>query len=248
VELIAAIDLVGGRATRLSQGDFDRPIHAGADPIELARAWVAAGVRRLHVVDLDGARAGRPVHGALIGRIAAEAHRAASDARVEASGGLRRRESVDAVLLAGSDAVILGSAAIADRGFLAGCAERWPDRIGAAIDLRDGRLSVDGWTRDVEGSLMAVAAQLIAAGASRLVVTDIQRDGTAIGPNVTLMAMLRERFPTATIVASGGIARPDELRTLAGLGIDGAIVGRALLDGSLSIPDALAACASETPV
>lgn len=245
MELVAAIDLIGGRATRLAQGDFDRPLHDGADPVELARTWVAAGVRRLHIVDLDGARQGRPMHTTLIARIAAAARSAGLGTRIEAGGGLRTADAVARLLDDGADEVILGSAAMANRGFLAECARRWPGRIGAALDLRDGRPAVDGWTRDLRADPAALAAQLLAVGASRLVVTDVLRDGTAEGPNLTLMAQLRARFPHATLVAAGGIAQAEDLRALARLGVDAAVVGRALLDGSLGIGEALAACAPE---
>lgn len=245
MELVAAIDLVGGRATRLVQGDFDRPLPEREDPLELARTWVAAGVRRLHVVDLDGARNGRPMQAALVAEVAAAGHRAAPEARVEASGGLRTPDAVDHLLAGGVDEVILGSAALADPGFVAASAARWPGRVGVALDLRDGRPAVEGWTRDVSDDAMALAAQLLATGAARLVVTDVLRDGTREGPNLELMAALRARFPSATLAAAGGIARTDDLRALAELGIDAAIVGRALLDGSLDIGAALAACAME---
>jgi phosphoribosylformimino-5-aminoimidazole carboxamide ribotide isomerase len=247
MELVAAIDLLGGRANRLVQGDFDRPLHDGADPVELARRWVAAGVRRLHVVDLDGARRGASTHLKVISRIALAAHAHAPDARVEASGGLRTLRDVEGAISIGADEVVLGSAALEDAEFLAACAVRWPGRVGAALDVRDGQLSVEGWSREVAGDALEVAGRLLDAGASRLVVTDVLRDGTGSGPNVDLMRRLRGRYPTAVLVAAGGVGTARDLRALAGLGIDAAIVGRALFDGSLPVAEALEACAARGP-
>jgi len=240
VELIAAIDLLGGRARRLEQGDYDRPLPQVADPIELAAWFVAAGVRRLHVIDLDGARAGRPVNDTILGEIG----RLASGAgvRMEAGGGLRDAASVERLLELGVDEVLLGSAAVRDPLFLAACAACWPGRAGAALDVRDGQPQLDGWSAASDADPLELAARLLDAGASRLVVTDVARDGTARGPNLELMAELRARFPAAVLIAAGGVASTVDLAAVAGLGLDGAVVGRALLDGTLDVGEAVAAC------
>lgn len=247
MELIAAIDLLGGRARRLEQGDYERPLDAEADPLELAREWLTAGVPRLHIVDLDGARSGRPVHLELIGDICRLVRDVAPDARIEVGGGLRAEESVEAVFAAGANEAIMGSAAIHKPGLLRACADRWPGRVGVALDLRAGRPAVAGWTSEVDIDAMELAERLLDAGAGRLQVTDIERDGTGGGPNQALMEAYRQRFPVATLVAAGGITTTDDLAALARLGVDGAIVGRALLDGSLDVTAALAACTAEVP-
>lgn len=245
MELIGAIDLLDGRARRLVQGDYAQPLAASAEPLQLAIRLISAGIRRLHIVDLDGARLGRPIHLSLLAQICRQVREVEAQARVQAGGGLRDLESVGRLFEAGADHVILGSAAVSDPSFVGRCAARWPGRVGVALDLRDGRLAVAGWTDEVATDSLALAEQLLAEGASRLVVTDISRDGTARGPNLALVRSFRQRFPDVVLLAAGGIATPADLRALAGNGADGAIVGRALLDRSLDVVSALAACTGE---
>ena len=240
MELICAIDLLDGGAVRLVQGDYGRRIEADADPSELARRFVAAGCRRLHLVDLAGARAGRPMQLDLVGRIVDAARGVSRDVVVEAGGGLRGDDDVDA-LLERADEALLGTAAIDDPAFLRACAGRHPGRIAVSLDLRDGRPALDGWLRTVEGDAVALARRLLDDGASRLIVTDTARDGTEAGPNLELLATLRAALPGATLVAAGGIGSLDDLRALDALGCDGAVVGLALLTGALDPAEALAA-------
>jgi len=247
MELVGAIDLLGGRARRLVQGDYDRPITQSADPLGLARRWLEAGLRRLHVVDLEGARLGRPVHVGLVAELCRLTSRVAPTARVQAGGGLRDVQSVELMLDAGVETIMLGSAAISRPEFLARCAERWPGRVGLSLDLRHGTAAVEGWQRTTAVDPVELAHRALEDGAARLAVTDIGRDGTALGPNLDLLVAFRTRFPTAVLLAAGGIASPTDLAALAALGLDGAIVGRALLDGSLDVAEALAACTAEIP-
>jgi phosphoribosylformimino-5-aminoimidazole carboxamide ribotide isomerase len=241
MELICAIDLLEGGAVRLVQGDYDRRVPADAGAAELARRFVAAGCRRLHVVDLAGARAGKPMQLPLVGEVAAAARAVDPACRVEATGGLRSEADVDAAL-GHADEVLLGTAAVEDPGFLARCAGRHPGRIGAALDLRDGRAALDGWLRVGSGDEPTeLARQLLAAGASRLVVTDTGRDGTLGGPNLALLGALRDALPDAILVAAGGVGSLDDLRALDALGVDGAIVGLALLTGAVDVAAAMAA-------
>jgi phosphoribosylformimino-5-aminoimidazole carboxamide ribotide isomerase len=242
VELICAIDLLDGGAVRLVQGDYDRRVDATAGPTELARRFVAAGCRRLHVVDLAGARAGRPVQLALVGEVVTAARAERSDVRVEAGGGLRIGADVDA-MLAVADEALLGTAAIERPRFLRGCAERNPGRIAVSLDLRDGRPALDGWVRTNASDATDVARRLVDDGAARLIVTDTARDGTLTGPNLPLLAELRAAVPDALLVAAGGIGSLDDLRALATIGCDGAVVGLALLSGAIDPAEALAALA-----
>lgn len=241
MELICAIDLLEGGAVRLRQGDYDRLAADAGDPLRLARGFVSAGCRRLHIVDLAGARAGRPVQATLVGQIASAAREEVAGVRVEAGGGLRRVEDVDALLDAGADEVILGTAAVDRPGFLAECAAVHPGRIVASIDLRSGRTALDGWTRTVADDPLALARRLLVDGASRLILTDADRDGTLGGPNLALLGRFRAALPDATLVAAGGVASADDLRALEAAGIDGAVVGLALLTGALDVATALAA-------
>jgi phosphoribosylformimino-5-aminoimidazole carboxamide ribotide isomerase len=242
MELICAIDLLDGGAVRLVQGDYARRVRAGADAATLARRFVDAGCRRLHVVDLAGARSGQPAQLPLVGRIADVARARASDVRIEVGGGLRRDVDVDAVL-AIADEAVLGTAAIETEGFLRACADRHAGRVFASLDLRDGSPAVDGWLRAGSADALDAARHLVEQGAARLIVTDTRRDGTLKGPNLELLATLRQALPGAFLVAAGGIGSLDDLRALDALGCDGAVVGLALLTGAVDPADAVAALA-----
>jgi len=241
VDLIPAVDLLDGIAVRLVQGDFARRAASVADPAPVVAGWVRAGVRRLHLVDLGGARAGRPMHLELAARLAATAHEAAADARVELGGGLRRLEEIEAAFDAGIDVAVLGTAALESPDLLAEAVARWPGRIAVSIDVRGDQVAVDGWTRSAEADPVQLALELSGAGVAHVIVTDVQRDGTRRGPNHELLARIRAAVPDSRLIAAGGIGNTRDLRQLAGLGVDGAIVGLALIDGSLTIADALAA-------
>lgn len=239
MELICAIDLLDGGAVRLVQGDYERRIDADAKPVDLARRFVAAGCGRLHVVDLAGARAGRPMQLALIGEIVSAARSESSAVSVEAGGGLRRAADVDA-LLERADEALLGTAAIEDGAFLRACVGAHPGRIAVSLDLRDGQPALDGWLRTGEADAVGLARRLLEDGASRLIVTDTARDGTLAGPNLELLARLRAGVPDAVLVAAGGIGSICDLRAVADAGCDGAVVGLALLTGAIDPVEAMA--------
>lgn len=238
MELICAIDLLDGGAVRLVQGDYDRRIQAGTDAPGLARRFVAAGCRRLHVVDLAGARAGRPLQLPLLGEIATVADGISPEVRIEAAGGIRTLEDLDAVLEI-VDEAILGTAAVERPGLLRAAANRHPGRVLASLDLRDGRPALDGWERVGTDDPGELGRRLVEDGAARLIVTDTRRDGTLSGPNLELLAQLRATVPAATLVAAGGVGSLDDLRALEAAGIDGAIVGLALLTGAVDPAEAI---------
>jgi len=242
MELICAIDLLDGVAVRLVQGDYGRRIPADADPAELARRFVASGCRRLHVVDLAGARAGRPMQLDLLSEIVAAARAESPAVVVEAGGGLRRQDDVDD-LLDRADEALLGTAAIEDVDFLRACTTAHPGRIAVSLDLREGRVALEGWLRTGETDALAHARRLLGAGASRLIVTDTARDGTLGGPNLEMLRDLRTAMPNEVLVAAGGIGSIDDLRAVAEVGCDGAVVGLALLTGAIDPARAMAALA-----
>lgn len=242
MDLIAAIDLLDGAAVRLVQGDYANRAASVTDPDEVVRGWVRAGLRRLHLVDLGGARAGRPVELAAATRLAAVARGADADVRIEFGGGLRTLDDITVVLEA-VDVAILGTAAVEDPDLLHDAAARWPGRVAVSIDVRDDRVALDGWTREADADPLALARTLAEGGVARLIVTDIRRDGTRRGPNLDLLRRMRDAVPSTPLIAAGGIATAEQLRALAAAGIDGAVIGLALVDGSLAIGDALAASA-----
>jgi phosphoribosylformimino-5-aminoimidazole carboxamide ribotide isomerase len=233
MELICAIDLLAGGAVRLVQGDYERRILADATAADLARRFAQAGCRRLHVVDLEGARAGAPRELPLAGEVARAARVVDPAVRVELGGGLRTPDDVDAALGVVDDA-LLGTAAIEHPEVLRACAERHPGRIGVSLDLRDGRPALDGWSRTGEATDTAsLVARLLDDGATRITVTETSRDGTLAGPGLETLRSLRGAFPDATLVAAGGVASLDDLRALREIGMDGAVVGLALLTGAV---------------
>jgi phosphoribosylformimino-5-aminoimidazole carboxamide ribotide isomerase len=238
-DLLPAIDLRGGRVVRLRQGDFDRETAYADDPAAVAAGFADAGARWLHVVDLDGARdpAARQLD-----LVAAIVTGVGERVRVEVAGGLRDEAAVDAVLAAGAARVVLGTAALADPA-LAGriVAAHGAGPLAVALDVRRGLAVGHAWRAGVAGVPVAEAiARLGDVGVTTFEVTAIDRDGTLAGPDLELLGQLNvPRGPA--IIASAGIATLDDLRVVRGLGCSGAIVGRALYEGRVSLEDALAA-------
>jgi phosphoribosylformimino-5-aminoimidazole carboxamide ribotide isomerase len=234
-EIIPAVDIKGGRCVRLVQGRADAETVFSEDPVAMARRWVAAGAQRLHVVDLDGAFAGRPAQADLIAALIA-----AAGVPVEVGGGLRSIEDVERVLAAGARWAVLGTRAALEPAVLGEVCRRFPDRIIVGVDASDGRVAVDGWTRVLDLEAVALARDAAAAGAAALVYTDIARDGTGEGPNLWSTARVA-RAAGIPVIASGGVGSLEDIRQLAAVpGVEGVIVGRALYTGAVRLPDALA--------
>jgi phosphoribosylformimino-5-aminoimidazole carboxamide ribotide isomerase len=232
-----AIDLMEGRVVRLRQGDPGRRTTVADDAVEVARRWVAQGARWLHVVDLDAALAGGPRHLPLVAAVC----RAAA-VPVQLGGGLRTLDDLRAAFDGGVSRAVLGTAAL-DGDLLAAAVAEFGDRLAVAIDARDGRVAAHGWRRTSQAPVADHARRLVAAGVSRLIYTDVARDGMLTGPNVVALAALIAETGLP-VIASGGIASADDLRTVADAGAEGAIVGLALYDGRLALADALAAAGS----
>jgi len=229
LNVLPAIDVLGEEAVRLEQGDFDRVAVKSADPEALARRFAAAGAAHLHLVDLDGARSGRP-RPELVARIVT----AATPARVQASGGIRSLDDAEALLAAGAERVVVGTAAFAQRGALTRYALALGDRLVVAVDTRRGRVAVSGWEQETGLTAEEAAARCAEAGVHRLLCTAIERDGTLTGPDVELLGRVLEASGLP-VIAAGGIRSQADLDTVAAVGCEGAVVGRALLDGSLPL-------------
>jgi phosphoribosylformimino-5-aminoimidazole carboxamide ribotide isomerase len=237
-EILVAIDLRGGRVVRLTQGDFDQETAFSDDPVATARAFVDAGVRLLHVVDLDGARSGQPVHQDVIAEIIRTVQ---GPAAVEVAGGLRTHEAVDRAFATGARRVVVGTAAIREPRFAAELVDRrGPDSVAVAIDVRGGQALGDGWsTAASDDDPATVIAQLADAGVTTFEVTAIDRDGTLRGPDLDLYTSVIGAGRGA-IIASGGISMLDDLRAVRDAGCVGAIVGRAIYEGRLALAEAVA--------
>ncbi|HKV31019.1 MAG TPA: 1-(5-phosphoribosyl)-5-[(5-phosphoribosylamino)methylideneamino] imidazole-4-carboxamide isomerase [Candidatus Dormibacteraeota bacterium] len=230
--IIPAIDLLGGRAVRLEQGDFARVTDFGPDPVALARGFAAAGATWLHVVDLDGARLGHWCHLDVIAEIAATA-----GVPVQAGGGARDLEQIQAALGRGVARVIVGTAATGSRARTASLASRFGSRLVFSLDTRDRRVLIQGWRQDSAEDPVALAEKLRDLGARRFIHTDTARDGTLRGPNLSgLSALLPLGVP---VLVAGGVATYADLQAIRDSGAEGAIVGRALLQGKIELGLAL---------
>lgn len=237
--VLPAIDLRGGRVVRLEQGDFDRETAFSDDPVAVARAFADAGARWLHVVDLDAARDARSGHAAVI---AAIVESVGERVAVEVAGGLRTNDSVAAILDRGAARAIVGTAALRDAGFAGDLVARHgAERIAVALDVRGGLAVGHGWQAGAPGTPVDIAlAALADAGVTSFEVTAIDRDGTLGGPDLALYERLVAHGHGA-IVASAGIATVADIAAVRAIGCAGAIVGRALYDGRITLEDALGA-------
>ena len=233
--VIPAVDLRDGRCVRLRQGRSDQETVFSEDPVAMAVRWKKLGAQRLHVVDLDGAFAGEPRQTALVHRIVA----AVSPLPVQVGGGLRDLEAVGRALETGARWAVVGTRAALDPEFLAGVCRAWPAQVIVAVDGRGSRVAVRGWTETLTETVIDVGRRARDAAAAALLYTDVTRDGTGVGPNVDVTATLA-RAVALPVLASGGVARLDDLRRLAEVpGVEGCVVGHALYTGAIDLAEAL---------
>jgi len=240
VILYPAIDIRGGRAVRLVEGDYDRETVFDPDPVDAALRFAEAGVHFLHVVDLDGAKTGEPVNLGTIRRIAD-----AVPFPIQAGGGLRDADAIAAVLRAGAERVVIGTAAMRDPAFLDAMLKAHAERIVVSIDARAGKVLLSGWTETSDVAATDAVAALSARGVERFLFTPIEVDGTLAGPGFEQLAAVAAASP-ASIVYSGGVgtlADLERLRAEAAPNVEGVIVGRALYDRRFGVDEAIAALA-----
>lgn len=233
--LIPAIDIKGGRCVRLRQGRMEDETVYSDDPVAVAARWVGAGARRLHVVDLDGAAAGEPVNLELIQRIV-ETH---PGVPVQVGGGIRDDETIEAYINAGAEYVILGTKAVSAPHFVADTCVEFPGHIVVALDARDGKVAIDGWSKLSNHDVLDLARRFERDGVECILFTDISRDGMLSGVNVEANAALAREI-SIPVIASGGVRGLEDIRALcarADDGISGVITGRAIYDGSLDFAE-----------
>jgi phosphoribosylformimino-5-aminoimidazole carboxamide ribotide isomerase len=235
MDVTPAIDLRGGRCVRLIQGDYDRELSFSDDPAAVARRWVEEGAQRLHVVDLDAAREGRPVNDAVVRAIIE-----AVDGPVQVAGGVRDLGAVERWLEAGADRVVLGTAAVRDPAFAGEAARRHGERIIVSIDAKDGVVAMEGWEELSGENAEESLRRLAELGVRRFIYTDISRDGMLTSPNFEAIESI-VRISSVPVIAAGGVAEVGHIARLAETGVEGVIVGRALYDGGLDLREALAA-------
>jgi phosphoribosylformimino-5-aminoimidazole carboxamide ribotide isomerase len=236
MDVIPAIDLLDGRCVRLYQGDYEQSQVFNENPAAVAKEWVEAGAARLHLVDLDGAKAGKVVNYAAI-----EAIVQAVDIPIELGGGLRDRTSVQQVLSLGVEWAILGTVAVEQPQLVEQLCQEFPNQIIIGIDARNGKVATRGWLETSEVLATELAQRMQQLGAAAIIYTDIHRDGTLCGPNLEALRELAAAI-SIPIIASGGVSSVTDLLSLLALepqGVKGAIVGRALYTGDISLNEAI---------
>lgn len=237
-----AIDLLGGRAVRLEKGDYEKVTVYHEDPVALAIKLERLGARRLHVVDLEGARDGKPAHTEIIRQI-----RENTALFIQTGGGVRQPDVVKKLLTAGVDRVILGTAAVEAPDFLDYCLREYGDQIAVGVDVRNGKAAVHGWKEDSPIDAFDFAEDLVRRGVRTLIWTAISRDGMLSGVDLDGYRALTERLrgKAVHLIASGGLTRAEEITDLAKIGMGGAILGKAMYENRLTLQDALAAAGEQ---
>ncbi len=233
--IIPAIDLIDGKCVRLIQGEYHRQITYESDPVRQAKEFISAGAEWLHIVDLDGAKVGRPVNTETVSAIAA-----AGELRVEVGGGLRDEGSVGKLLDTGVERAIIGTQAVSDFEWFSRMAEKFPGRIALALDCRGSKVATHGWTQDSAQELLDFAAEAAKLPLAAIIYTDITKDGMMAGPNFERTRVLAERVQIP-VVASGGVREIADIMKLIGTGVEAVIIGRALYEGTVNLAEAIKA-------
>ncbi|HUT91704.1 MAG TPA: 1-(5-phosphoribosyl)-5-[(5-phosphoribosylamino)methylideneamino]imidazole-4-carboxamide isomerase [Thermoguttaceae bacterium] len=235
MQIWPAIDLRGGKCVRLQQGDYARETVFGEDPAAMARHWVDEGAECLHLVDLDGARDGRPGNLASV-----EAILQAVDVSCELGGGIRSEDVIAKLLELGIERIVVGTRALKEPDWFRRTCRKFPGKLVVGIDARDGRVATDGWLETSDVAAVDLARQFEGEPVAAIVYTDIATDGMLVGPNVSAMAEMQAAVDVP-VVASGGITTAEDVARLAAVPMAGCIIGRALYEGRLTLPEAIRA-------
>lgn len=231
--ILPAIDIKDGQCVRLTQGDYNKETIYHPSPLTVAKKWQAKGAKYLHLVDLNGAKDGKSVNESVIFDIIK-----GLNIPVQVGGGIRSLETVNSFVSAGVDRVIIGTAAIKDRQFLTEAVRTYGDKIAVSIDARDGYVATDGWTKTSTIKATDLLKQLETIGVKTIVYTDIYKDGMLEGPNLAELKMINKLTPL-NVIASGGITTKKDVEEIKQLNVYGAIVGKALYDGTLALENIL---------
>jgi phosphoribosylformimino-5-aminoimidazole carboxamide ribotide isomerase len=233
MEIIPAVDIRGGKCVRLYQGDYNRQIVFDDDPVTAALAWYSQGARWLHIVDLDGAVAGELRNMEMVEEIIKE-----SGLSIEFGGGIRQEDVAEKLLRRGVSRIIMGTAAIENRELVKKLCQQFGDAIAVSLDARDGKIAIHGWQKNTVVEVLELSREMVDAGVRRFIYTDIKRDGTLTEPNFDMISGLVAEA-TVPIIVAGGISRLEHLQRLKELGVEGAIIGRALYTGDINLGEAV---------
>ncbi len=220
------MDLINGHCVRLRQGDFAQRTDYATDPVAVAKQFEAAGFRRLHIVDLDGARAGKPQHLHILQQVASE-----TSLVIDFSGGIKKDADIEAVFEAGAAMAAIGSVAVKDKPLFFKWLQKYsPEKILLGVDVRDEKLAISGWLEQTEIGIFEFLEEMTGAGVRQVFCTDIGRDGLLTGPSTELYRRVLAQFPGLALIASGGVSKPTDLVELTEIGCSGAIVGKAIYE------------------
>ncbi|MFA4906331.1 MAG: 1-(5-phosphoribosyl)-5-[(5-phosphoribosylamino)methylideneamino]imidazole-4-carboxamide isomerase [Candidatus Margulisiibacteriota bacterium] len=232
-EIIPAVDILGGKCVRLKQGRFEQKTVYFEDPLEAAKLWESKGAKRLHVVDLDGARTGTPENLSIVKKIAKELN-----IPIEVGGGVRRMDQIEELIKMGVDRIVLGTSAIFNHNLLSNVCEKFGEQIIVSVDAKGEDVVANGWTRVSSKNVTTLASEAISLGVKRFIYTDISKDGMLKGPNFTAI----EKFAasvTVPVIASGGVSAKQDVERLKELPIEGCIIGQALYSGAVKLEEVL---------
>lgn len=230
IEIIPAIDIIGGKCVRLTKGDYDKQRTYADNPADMAAEMESLGARRLHVVDLDGAKSRHIVNTATLERITGR-----TNLVVDFGGGIKSEDDIERAFRFGASMVTVGSVAVTDKALM----QRWIDTYGAeriilGADVRDGRISVNGWKEDSQEEIADFLEYYINKGVTKVLCTDISRDGTLMGPSLELYRKILRRFPDLYLIASGGVSGVGDIRELDSAGVPAVVFGKAFYEGRIS--------------
>ncbi|MGB4728710.1 MAG: 1-(5-phosphoribosyl)-5-[(5-phosphoribosylamino)methylideneamino]imidazole-4-carboxamide isomerase [Thermogutta sp.] len=234
MEVWPAIDIRGGKCVRLCQGDYGREIVFNSDPVAIAHHWVTLGARRLHIVDLDGAKIGEPVNFDIVQRIFQE-----SGVPCQFGGGVRDETTISRLLDAGASRVVVGTRAVKDPDWFRAVVRKFPRRIVLGLDVRAGRAATDGWLEISNRTAAEIVAEFADESIAAVVFTDISADGMLSGVSLEAFRHMQQVI-TVPLIASGGVTTLEDIRALKEIGVTGCIIGRALYEGRLNLPEVLA--------
>lgn len=231
IELIPAIDIMNGRCVRLTQGDYDAKTVYSSSPVEMAKAFEAAGIRRLHMVDLDGAKSRHVVNMETLKSVTSS-----TDLIVDFGGGIKSDDDIEKVFVNGATMATIGSVAVTQKDMF----ERWlnkfgPERIILGADVRDGKISINGWRDDTSEDIIGFLEYYVSRGIRNVLCTDISKDGMMSGPSFSLYERILKAFPGINLIASGGVSSIDDIHKLDRTGVPSVVFGKALYEGKIDI-------------
>ena len=232
IELIPAIDIIGGRCVRLTKGDYDQKTEYG-EPIDMAREFERIGFKRLHVVDLDGAKSKHIVNDRVLSEITSQ-----TELEVDFGGGIKTHQDIEKAFAAGAKMVTIGSIAVTEpRLFSWWLMKYGADRIILGADVRNGKISINGWKEDSEEDLLPFLKKYVDAGVRNVLCTEISRDGTLSGPAIELYSKVMETYPNLHLIASGGVSSIDDIKALDAAGIPAVVFGKAIYEGKIDLEE-----------